>query len=74
VNAPNPFGNSNGDRFSSANAGAFGSAVAVVIVMTFHMRGTDFPAGYEAALACIISTACAYARALLIKVTGASLP
>jgi hypothetical protein len=62
------------ESYAGANASAFGSAVAVLVVMTYHLKGIDFPAGYEAALACIISTLCAYGRAFLSKVIGVSLP
>jgi hypothetical protein len=64
----------NGNVIRAGNASAFGGAVAVVIVLTAHMNGRDFPAGYEAALAVIISTCFVYARAILEKITGVSLP
>lgn len=66
----------NGNRadLRAGNASTFGSAVAVVLVLTAHMYGHDFPAGYEAAIGCIISTIFVYARAILEKITGVSLP
>jgi hypothetical protein len=57
-----------------ANASGFGGACAVVIILIYHVKGIDFPAGMESALAVIFSTLTAYARIILAKVTGVSVP
>lgn len=71
MNSPNPIPN---NSLMAGNASAFGGAVAVLIVLTFHMKGTDFPAGYEAALGVTISTIFVYGRAILEKLIGVKLP
>jgi hypothetical protein len=50
---------------AAGNASAFGGAVAVMVILIYHMKGIDFPAGFEGALAVIISTFFVFARALL---------
>jgi hypothetical protein len=39
---------------SSAGSGV-GGCVAVIIIYAFHMKGIDFPAGMEAAIAGVIT-------------------
>lgn len=46
---------------SNATIGSgIGGALAVLVVMMFHAKGIDFPAGGEAALAVVISTLAGY--------------
>lgn len=59
---------------ASGNAATFGASVAVLIILTYHMHGVDFPAGYEGALGGAITAACVYLRAIIAKLTGANLP
>lgn len=66
--------NGNGSGLRSGNASAFGGAVAVLWIVTQHMKGIDYPAGYEGALAVTISSIFVYARALLEKITGVKVP
>lgn len=66
--------NPNGSKVAAGNASTFGGAVAVMIILICHMRGTDFPAGAESAIAVIISTSFVYVRAILGKWTGVNLP
>lgn len=77
MNTPDPVKPTNGNGNSNimaGNASAFGGAVAVLVVLTFHMKGIDFPAGYEAALGVAISTVFVYGRAILEKLLGVKLP
>ena len=66
--------NPNGSKVAAGNASAFGGAVATFVIILYHMKGIDFPAGTEAALACIMSTCFVYARAILGHWTGVNLP
>lgn len=70
---PSSMSNTNGVG-SAGNASAFGASVAVVVIMIFHMRGVDFPAGGEAAIAGAITSVIVYLRAILTKLTGVNLP
>jgi hypothetical protein len=75
MNSPSPLPtNGNGSSFRAGNAAAFGTCVATAWIITQHMHGVDYPAGYESAIAGIITTIFVYARAILEKFTGVKVP
>lgn len=57
---PNPAPATNGSRLKAvvprAAGTTFGGACAVLIILWYHAKGIDFPAGGESALAIVIST------------------
>lgn len=57
-----------------ANVSVFGASLGVVVIMLFHMRGIDFPAGGEAAITGLITSVAVYVRAILSKLLGVSFP
>jgi hypothetical protein len=46
--------NQSGAAQSNTGSGVGGS-IAVIIIVLCHMRGIDFPAGFEAAIAAVIT-------------------
>jgi hypothetical protein len=53
---------------AQSNTGSgVGGSIAVIIIVLCHMRGIDFPAGFEAAIAAVITWAGGFLLPLLPK-------
>lgn len=63
MSTPNPIGAQPAQSLipSTSTVGSgIGASVAVIVVSIFHMRGIDFPAGFEAAIAGLITVIAGY--------------